>query len=140
MVQPQIIDASVAIKWFVHEHDSSLALQILSEIQQNPSKYLVPELFFNEILSVLCRTMPSVQQVCEALECIEELGLERIGNGHDLLQLAAKFSKEYDLSAYDSIYVSMAKTVNGIWITADEKAHKKIVSLNLSRTLSHGKA
>lgn len=55
-----VLDASVALKWFVAaEPLKAEAMQVLDQIENGTTDVLVPELFFNEVLAVLCR-LPGV--------------------------------------------------------------------------------
>ena len=74
-----VLDASVALKWFVEDGPlTEEADVVLDAIEQTPSEYLVPDLFLNEILAVLCRLPGATASgVQEAIELIETLGLAR---------------------------------------------------------------
>lgn len=136
MSQLTVIDASVAIKWFVVEKSGhNEAIEVLDSLQSAPEKFAVPELFFNEMLSVLCKLLNDKVRVQSYLKLLENLGLTRIGNGSELLSLASTFAVEHRLSGYDAIYAATAKLVNGHWLTADARAHKKVEHLSLSRLL-----
>ena len=129
----KIIDASVAIKWFVKEEKGKKeADALLSEIEANPKPFAVPEIFFNEMLSVLCRIVKSESQVKIYVEDLENLGLERIGNGREILAEAIRLAFEFNLTGYDAIYAATATLTEGVWITADLKAHQKIKKRSLS--------
>ena len=54
-----ILDASVAVKWFVAEEHVDKAFEILEDILNDPTKYAVPELFFFELNHVICRVLGS---------------------------------------------------------------------------------
>ena len=132
-----IIDASVAIKWFVKdEPGKSQAMALLDKVRDHPSDFAVPELFFNEMLAVLVRLTPKdADGIKGYLQALEGLGLHRIGNGHELLATAIELASEFKLSGYDAIYAACAKLTGGTWITADAAAHRKIKKLKLSQTL-----
>lgn len=132
-----VLDASVAIKWFVgSEPLASEAVGVLGEIERDPSGVLVPELFMNELLAVLCRLPDSrPAKVREALGLVEALGLKRVGNGHELLSLAADFAGRWKLSGYDAVYVALAALSGGVWLTADARAARKIGDARLVRVL-----
>ncbi len=132
-----VVDASVAIKWFVTNEPLVVeAGRVLAEIERNPSLYVVPDLFMNELLAVLCR-LPASQpsRVREALALVEALGLTRVGNGHELLALAADFAGRWGLSGYDAVYVALASLTEGVWLTADERAVRRIGRSSLARLL-----
>ena len=132
-----VVDASVAIKWFVtNEPLVAEAGRVLAEIERDPSPYVVPDLFMNELLAVLCRLPASEpSRVQEALALVEALGLTRVGNGHELLALAAAFAGRWGLSGYDAVYVALASLAEGVWLTADERAVRRIGRNKLARLL-----
>lgn len=132
----QIIDASIAVKWFVAEEPlKDKALEILDQIKDSPEEFAVPELFFNEMLSVLCRLLGDPPQIQGFMNDLQDLGFARLGNGRETISEAVLLGKKFKLSGYDAIYAANAKLTQGIWITADGEAHKKIASLQLSRYL-----
>ena len=132
-----VVDASVAIKWFIRDEPLvAEAEQVLGEIERNPAPYAVPELFMNELLAVLCRLPASrPSQVQEALKLVEALGVTRVGNGHELLALAADFAGQWRLSGYDAVYVALAALSDGVWLTADDHAARRISKSSLVQVL-----
>ncbi len=128
-----VVDASVAIKWFVtSEPLVAEAERVLGEIEENPSRYLVPDLFMNELLAVLCRLPGSTpSKVKEALSLVEALGMTRMGNGHELLALAADFAGRWRLSGYDAVYLALASLAGGEWLTADARAVRRVANSDL---------
>lgn len=131
----KIVDASVAIKWFVDEEGRDEALGCLEEIRSDPRHFAVPELFFEEMFSVFCRLIPSAGSVIDSINLLQDLGMARLGNGRKTLEEAARISKRFKLSGYDSLYVANAYLVDGLWITADKRAHLKLASLKISRLI-----
>ena len=45
----KVIDASVAMKWFLEEIKSEASMVVLEDLGSAKCKYVVPELFFYEI-------------------------------------------------------------------------------------------
>lgn len=131
-----VIDASVAAKWFVDEPESDAARSVLLDLQDGPSWFSVPELFFVEMLSVLSKMTASEEQLKELMGILEDLGLARLGLGHETLARAAELAYSWGLSAYDAVYAATADLLGGLWLTADARAHEKIASLGISRLLS----
>lgn len=122
-----VLDASVAIKWFVEdEAGRAAALRILADIEASAKNYVVPELFFCEMVAVLCRLSKDSDKVTHYLNLLENLGFHRIGHGSELLTAAIELSCTQGLSGYDAIYAATAKLISGVWLTADERAHKKM--------------
>lgn len=118
-----ILDASVAIKFFVDEDiGAEAATHVLAQIKNQPRHFAVPEIFFCEMLSVLCRLTHDGRKVNEYMEALQDLGLERIGHGRELLRRAATLSCQYRIRGYDAIYLATAELCQGVWLTADHKA------------------
>lgn len=132
-----VLDASVATKWFVPaEPLAAEAERVLDAIAADPRPYAVPELFMNELVAVLARLPGATTgQVVSAVSLVESLGLARIGNGHQLLATAAGFACDWGLSGYDAVYVAAAALGNGVWLTADDRAARKIRRKHLVRVL-----
>jgi predicted nucleic acid-binding protein len=132
-----IIDTSVAVKWFVADNEPKRteALFVLESICVEPGSFAVPELFFNEMLAVFCRLLSKPSEIKEHMHALEQLGWERIGNGSQLLEKAAELATEFHISGYDAVFAASALLVDGIWLTADAVAAKKLRSLKFVRLL-----
>lgn len=133
-----VLDASVALKWFVDGEPLVAAAQrVLADVARDSAGYVVPELFMNEVLAVLTRVPgATVEQVREALSLLESLGIARIGNGHELLSTAAELALRWRLSGYDAVYVAAALLVKGTWLTADRRAARRVRQASLVRVLT----
>lgn len=134
---PQVLDASVAIKWFVEgETGRAEAIELLDRIRDDPRAFVVPELFFNEMLAVLARLVGRDGDALRAhLEALQDLGMERVGNGRELIARASAIASRYGLSGYDSVYAACAELMGGCWLTADLRAHRRIQRLRISRAI-----
>ncbi len=123
----RVIDASVAVKWFVRaDVGRESALALLAEIEKDPRNFAVPELFFNEMLAALCRLVTQAETVKQQIRNLENIGFHRVGNGHELLARAAEIAIQTGLTGYDSVYAATAELLHGQWITFDQKAHQKL--------------
>jgi predicted nucleic acid-binding protein len=132
-----VLDASVALKWFIEgEPLADEARRVRDEIEHQPDNFIVPDLFFNEVLSVLVR-LPSASSktVRETIYLLESLGMARIANGHELLRDAAEVAMTLRLSGYDAIYVAVAASVGGQWLTADARAAARVKRHGLVKLL-----
>lgn len=131
-----VIDASIAVKWFLTDDlDRESTIEILERIRREPEKFAVPELFYSEMLSVLCRLVSNSSVVKSHFEALEQLGIERIGQGRLLMMRTIDIAQGYKLTGYDAIYAATAELCGGIWFTADAKTHRKIASLKISKLL-----
>ena len=132
----QIVDASVAIKWFVDEEGTTSSLKILEAILQQPELFAVPELFFFELNHVLNRIFPKFDsKQIELFEIVVDLGWSRFPFS-SLMGEKARHFQGLGLSGYDASYAALASMLNGKWITFDKQAHIKIQSLKISRLIT----
>ncbi|MEI6806073.1 MAG: type II toxin-antitoxin system VapC family toxin [Myxococcaceae bacterium] len=131
----EIIDASVAIKWFIEEDGRESALEVLSRVIDKPQSFCVPELFYFELAHVLNRVLGQLNHSQKHLyESILHLGMHRFPMNPELHLSICEF-QAMGLSGYDAAYVAVAKHVSGIWLTFDAKAHKIIKPFGLSQLL-----
>ncbi len=130
-----VIDASVAIKWFIEEPGRDNALVVLKKFVHNPNFYAVPELFFFELTNIFNRLIskPTSVQI-ELLEYVLLSGVHRFAMTPELSRLQRKY-QHLGLSGYDASYVAVAELLHGKWITFDEKASKKIKNTKLIELL-----
>jgi predicted nucleic acid-binding protein len=130
-----VVDASVAIKWFVpDEPGAAEAIEILDRIRDSPTEFAVPELFFNEMLAVLTRLLSRDDAAVRSyLDALQDLGFERLGNGRTLLARAAELACAHGVTGYDAIYAASADLTGGCWLTADGRAHRRIRRLRISK-------
>lgn len=121
-----VIDASVAVRWFIQEEVHSNAEAVLQRVVDSPNFFAVPELFGFEVFSVLCRIHPEGQRVFkEAVLPILNSGILRQPVSDNLIQKAEKFV-EQGLTGYDACYAALAEDLDGCWLTFDQKAHRMI--------------
>lgn len=133
-----IIDASVAVRWFLKDEFNPNAQAVLERLIREPGLFAVPELFCFEVFSVLSRVHPYGPKVYrEAMVRLIEGGLFRQPMTATLAADAEYFIKK-GLTGYDACYAALAKEVRGIWLTFDQKAHRLIVGQNISCDLENG--
>jgi predicted nucleic acid-binding protein len=131
----RIIDASVALKWFLAEEGRERALLMLEELLAEPSAFAVPELFYFELAHVFTRAVPEPSSVqLDLLRQVFVLGIQRFAMTPALLSETLEL-QNMGLSGYDAAYVGLARLLNGQWITFDRKAHDLISHLGLSQLL-----
>ena len=130
-----VLDASVAIKWFVDEEGSDRALLLLERMLEQVEQFIVPELFFFELGNILNRLITDdVDERLELLNSILDCGLPRVPMTRELQRLTRAYQKR-GLSGYDGAYAALAEYIGGVWVTADKVAHKKVASLSVSALL-----
>ena len=133
-----IIDASVAIRWFLENEYSQDADTILYRIIEMPELFAVPELFCFEVYAVLCRVHPSGHNTfIKGMIPILNGGIFRQPMTEDLAKKASVYVKK-GLTGYDASYASLAKQMKGVWITFDQKACRCIQDEHISHDLTKG--
>ena len=122
-----VVDASVAVKWFLPENREPLAeqaLALLNKYDQNEIRFVVPDLFYVEIASAIWKAVRvgRVSRVFgdEALVLLTQRELATVPS-LKLLDQAFQIATDYGRSVYDSLYVALAVQTNSQLITADER-------------------
>jgi len=133
-----IVDASVAVRWFIEEELHPNANTILEKLIDEPSKFAVPELFAFEVYSVLHRIHPdALSAFCNGVIPILQSGILRQPMTDSLAKGALRFIK-LGLTGYDACYAALADEVGGLWLTFDKKAHEKIAHEQVSCCIEKG--
>ncbi len=121
-----VIDASVALRWFIEEEAHPHADEVLKELLSRPQTFAVPELFAFEVYAVLQRLHPSgLEAFIKGLIPILQGGLFRQPMTEKLAAIADRFVR-LGLTGYDACYAALAKDMRGTWLTFDQKAHRMI--------------
>jgi predicted nucleic acid-binding protein len=118
---PAVIDASVAIKWFVPEVHTDAALTYLDDRFERH----FPDHFYLEVASTLWK------KVVQRGELTEEDGRDILalitrlcGTAHaspTLLEPAFEIALQTRRTIYDSLYIALADRLKCVAVTADEK-------------------
>ena len=133
-----VIDASVAVRWFLTEEADPAADAVLRELIDKPEMFAVPELFPFEVLAVLCRIHPEGLSVFrDGLLPLLSGGILRHPMTASLVRQAEPFLS-VGLTACDACYAALARELGGFWLTYDGKAHRRIRRLGVSHLLSDG--
>jgi len=121
-----IIDASLAVRWFIEAEAHARADAVLEEVIDRPETFAVPELFAFEVFSVLQRLHPN------GLDAFRKGVLPILQGGvfHQPMTegLAVKANSliSLGLTGYDACYAALARDLLGIWLTFDRKVHTLI--------------
>lgn len=134
-----VIDASVAVRWFIKGYGHENAEVVLTKIVHEPELFAVPELFLFELFAVLERHHPFALKVySEDVERLLRTGVLRYPMTENVYTGADRFIRK-GLTGYDAVYVSLAEELGGKWLTFDTKAHSKLSGENLSVDLFESK-
>ena len=131
-----VIDASVAVRWFLEQESHPHADLILDRMLSHPERFAVPELFAFEVYSVLIRIHPrGTEAFIKGMIPVLQCGILRYPMTESLASRASVFA-DRGLTGYDACYAALAKELNGMWLTFDNKAHKLIQKNKLSHMIS----
>ena len=127
-----VIDASVAVRWFIEQEIHPHADLVLERMLSHPERFAVPELFCFEVYAVLCRIHPQGAEVfLKGMIPVLNCGILRYPMTESLALQASVFINK-GLTGYDACYAALAKKLKGMWLTFDEKAHRLIKKNKLS--------
>jgi predicted nucleic acid-binding protein len=131
-----VIDASVAVRWFLADEEHPHADAILAQFLLDPTLFAVPELFAFEVFAVLQRIHPRKEVFEEGFLPLLNTGVLRYPMTHELLSHSLVFC-DAGLTGYDATYAALAEMLDGTWLTFDERAHRSIATMNRSISLAH---
>lgn len=115
-----VVDASVAVKWFLPEQDAERAVALL----RAGHRLIAPDLLWIEVASVLWKVArrgalspdEAHRMIADAaafpVETVESAGL---------LPDALRIATAADRTVYDSLYVALAAREGAVMITADDR-------------------
>ena len=127
-----IVDASVAVRWFIEDETNANAERVLQRMVESPVLFAVPELFGFEVYSVLCRIHSEGQRVfSEGVLPILNSGIFRQPVSESLIKEAGNYVA-LGLTGYDACYAAVANNLGGCWLTFDKKAHRLIEKESVS--------
>ncbi|MGB0679179.1 MAG: type II toxin-antitoxin system VapC family toxin [Polyangiales bacterium] len=123
-----VLDASVAVKWFLPEEDTPQAMRIARALLRGRLRAVVPELFFFEVYAVVIRKHREPERWSTAGSAwLHALPLRRVpfspslgASMHALVQQG--------LTGYDATYAALATQSGLAWLTYDTKASAQLGS------------
>ncbi len=122
-----VIDASVAVKWFLppsQEQYSENAFALLKRYVAAEVRFVVPDLFWAE-LGIVCWKATrqgrwSQKDAQAAVSATKKRAFPTVST-FSLIEDAFAISTAFDRSVYDSLYIALALSAKSEFITADER-------------------
>ena len=122
-----VIDASVAVKWFIPdaavETDVDRAIQLLTSAQRDEIRFLQPPHWVSEVAAVLVRLAPKT--VVPSVGALLALSFVNTANDVDHYQRAISLALKLDHHLFDTLYHAVALEEKATLITADRKYYDK---------------
>ena len=122
-----VVDASVAVKWYLPANGEELveqAFDLLSAYRNRKITLFAPDLLWAEFGNVMSKAVRSgrVSEATAQLAITDILAWQfQIVNSDALLSKALTLAVSENRSFYDSLYVALAARLNIDLITADER-------------------
>jgi len=131
-VSDLVIDASVAVKWFVSEEDSDKA----DEVSASNYTLLAPRLIIIEVANAFARkAMQKLITPLEAAEYVRTLPqfLAGLLDVDDLIEPALQNACSHRHPIYDFVYLEAARRRDTKMLTADQKFIAKVKGTTLAK-------
>lgn len=129
-----VVDASVAIKWFIPEIHAHFASRLLN----NQLQLLAPDLIFAEAGNILWKKVRlqeiSVEIGQDILNDFQQLPFQ-ISESETLIDLAWHIATQYQRTFYDSLYLALAQSEQCLLVTADQKFFNALQATHLQQSL-----
>jgi predicted nucleic acid-binding protein len=121
-----VVDASVAIKWYVPEIHSAAAVRLLDSDFILLAPDLIGAELANAVWKKVRRAEISRQEGNEILAAFDKLQIE-LGPTRPLLAAAFEAAVALDRTVYDCLYLALAVAQNCSFFTADRKFHSAVL-------------
>lgn len=133
-----VIDASVALRWFIEDEKHPNSDAVLEKVIHEPESFAVPELFAFEVFSVLQRVHPNgLAAFRKGIIPLLQFGIFRQPMT-EKIAVKANYFVQLGLTGYDACYAALARDLKGKWLTFDKMAHKFIQKEKVSCLLEDG--
>ncbi len=122
-----IIDASVAIKWFLgEEKNKKEALYLLRNHLSKKEEIIVPDLLFYEVANAfVTKVGVPLFVVTRSIKKIFRYDLHLYSPSLKEVYESTKLAHKYKTTVYDMIYAVVAKNNKAMLVTADERFREK---------------
>ena len=115
-----VVDASVALKWFVKELRSDLAIDLLNSAESLVAPDLVVAEVCNAAWKSLRRREIDPAQLDRIASDVVE-AFQRLVPLDRLIERAVSLARELDHPVYDCLYLALAEAEGALLITADRR-------------------
>lgn len=124
-----VIDAGVAVKWFIEEPDSEQAKKLLTNYLRWIDDLIAPDLIIAEVANVFWkRVVRGDLTAVEAEDSLTDLLLLNVPliSSALLASKALLLAQDHKRSVYDCLYLTLALERGCRCVTSDERLHNAI--------------
>ena len=128
-MSPRVIDASVALKWYVPEIHYEGAVRLLERQRAGEVHFHVPDLFLAETGNILWKKhrsgdleRPEMLRIAQALGGVPKT----VYPTAVLLPAALDLAADLDRTVYDCLYLALAGALACPLVTADQKLYRAL--------------
>jgi len=131
-MKPLIVDASVAVKWFIPEKGSIEAIKLLGGRHQ----FFAPDIIRPEVGNILwklyTRRLLSGDEAFHIIGDFLSMPIE-ICSSASLMMSAFEIAAACGRTVYDSLYLALAIEQNSVMITADQRFVNALKNTDFTR-------
>jgi predicted nucleic acid-binding protein len=127
-----VVDASVAIKWFVEEPNHELAAAVFDD---KSCELIAPDFIALEVTNVAWKKARRGELARSEVENISRIifrGNPTLYSTEALMPRAIGLSKDLDHPVYDCVYAALAELLDICLLTADIRLHKRLATSRLN--------
>jgi predicted nucleic acid-binding protein len=125
-----VVDASVAVKWYLPEVHDAASLRLLA----GSDELLVPDLIYSEVGNILWKRIRSGEMLeSEAQAVLQSFGALplNVSASWPLVLPALTIAVQVQRTLYDSLYLALAVQESAVMVTADEKFYNVLLATPL---------
>ncbi len=135
--QSVVVDASVAVRWFVPEQDSEDALTLRDQHIEGRLTLYAPALIIYEVANALRYRSDITETDLEYnIEALFQLDIAFIAPSSKSTAKATLTAKKLGITVYDAVYVELAEDIGCKLVTADDDLNRKAKDTHLVTSLS----
>jgi predicted nucleic acid-binding protein len=122
-----VVDASVAVKWYVEEEDRDKALDVRRDYLEGKIDLASPALILYEVFNAL-RYHPALSpaDMARYVDSLLDMQIDLRLPSEDTNKLAAELALSEEISGYDAQYIALAQAVQSQVITSDAKLIERL--------------
>ena len=116
-----VIDASIAVKLFVEEIDTSKAEALIEHHINGDLLIILPELIFLEVANPLRYNKKVNDALSRAVERLFQMQFRVERMNEFIVKKAVEIALHYNITVYDAVYAAIAQLYGISFITADKQ-------------------